>query len=218
MTEFTQTLRHYCRNPRCRSKLPAPVANTREAFCTKGCHSSFYRKRCLICEQAMERRTENQLICGKRRCRNALQARQSLGRYLLSSDGVSPLKNPIKPGIKSGLADDRAWRIVAGELTPTQLHCATVGAKETVEASNRANARHWREANAKAEQRCSIKRYDPPVNITGGYKFPGAPVIELVPAPLPKIGESNGISHIATNDSLDIPAFLRRNPPLRLAA
>ena len=28
MTEFTETaLRHMCRNPRCRSKLPAPVSN-----------------------------------------------------------------------------------------------------------------------------------------------------------------------------------------------
>ena len=81
MTDFVAETRHYCRNPRCRSKLPAPVANAREAFCTRGCHSGFYRTRCLVCEAKMERRTENQLICGKRRCRNALQARQSLGRY-----------------------------------------------------------------------------------------------------------------------------------------
>ena len=35
MTDFAQELRHRCRNPRCRSKLPAPVANAREAFCTR---------------------------------------------------------------------------------------------------------------------------------------------------------------------------------------
>jgi hypothetical protein len=73
MTEFAQTGRHHCRNPRCRMKLPASVYNEREAFCTKGCHSSFYRKRCLVCEAPMERKTERQLICGKRRCRKALQ-------------------------------------------------------------------------------------------------------------------------------------------------
>src|SRR5437764_800421 len=50
MTEFTQTLRHYCRNPRCRSKLPSPASDPRKAFCTRGCHSSFYLKRCLVCE------------------------------------------------------------------------------------------------------------------------------------------------------------------------
>jgi hypothetical protein len=72
MTDFIEALRHRCRNPRCQSKLPSPVSNPREAFCTKGCHSSFYRKRCLICEEPMERKTEHQLVCGKRRCRNAL--------------------------------------------------------------------------------------------------------------------------------------------------
>jgi hypothetical protein len=84
-------------------------------------------------------------------------------------------------GIKSSVANDRPWRIVAGQISHSALHCATVGAAEAVEAINRTNARHWREYNAKAEQRCSIKRHDPPVNIVGGYRFPDAPVIELSP-------------------------------------
>jgi hypothetical protein len=102
VTEFIETaLRHMCRNPRCRSKLSAPVSNPREAFCARGCHTSFYRRRCLVCEGLMERKSERQLICGKRRCRNALQARQSLGRYVPSDSVVSPLKTSIKSGIKS---------------------------------------------------------------------------------------------------------------------
>jgi hypothetical protein len=61
----------------------------------------------------MERKTERQLICGKRRCRNALQARQNLGRYHGRRSVVSPLKNPIKSGPKTRLADDRGieWAI-----------------------------------------------------------------------------------------------------------
>jgi hypothetical protein len=79
-------------------------------------------------------------------------------------------------GIKSGVASDRPWRIAAGpEPSPSALHCATVGAAEAIEAINRTNARHWREYNAKTEEKCLIKRHDPPVNIVGGYKFPGAP-------------------------------------------
>ena len=74
-------VRYYCRNPKCRSKLREPASNQREAFCARGCHTSFYRKRCLICERPMERKTEQQLICGKRLCRNALAARPYLGRY-----------------------------------------------------------------------------------------------------------------------------------------
>ena len=93
MTEFIQEVRYRCRNLRCRSKLPAPVANTREAFCARGCHSSFYRKRCLVCEGPMERKTERQLVCGKRTCRNALQARSDLGRYHPSDDMISTPKD-----------------------------------------------------------------------------------------------------------------------------
>jgi hypothetical protein len=128
VTEFiAPDLRHYCRNPRCRSKLKEPVANKRDAFCTKGCHSSFYRHRCLICESKMERNTERQLVCGKRRCRNGLQVGLGRGRHLHPSDTVSPLRNPIKSGIKTGGLADRPWRIVAGPVISANVyHCATV--------------------------------------------------------------------------------------------
>jgi hypothetical protein len=45
--------RQLCRNPRCRVKLKQPEANPRSAFCSRGCHASFYRRRCMACEQAM---------------------------------------------------------------------------------------------------------------------------------------------------------------------
>jgi hypothetical protein len=48
-------LRHYCRNPRCRMKLPAPVENTHRAFCTRGCYESFYRNRCRVCERNLRK-------------------------------------------------------------------------------------------------------------------------------------------------------------------
>jgi hypothetical protein len=53
MTEFDQALLPLLPQ----SALPitiaaAPVANEREAFCAKGCHSSFYRKRCVVCDAA----------------------------------------------------------------------------------------------------------------------------------------------------------------------
>ena len=53
-------LRHHCRSPHCRMKLPAPVENKHHAFCTPGCHSSFYRSRCLVCEEPMQRKDERQ--------------------------------------------------------------------------------------------------------------------------------------------------------------
>ena len=81
MTEFADTaMRKVWRNPRCGCKLPAPVSNPREAFRAKRCHSQFYRKRCLVCAEAMERKIENQLVCGKRKCRSALLRRRCVGR------------------------------------------------------------------------------------------------------------------------------------------
>jgi hypothetical protein len=74
-------LRHYCRNPRCRSKLSDPVENAREAFCCRGCYRQFYRSRCLMCEAAMERKTGNQRLCGRRKCKNAFRTSDWFGRY-----------------------------------------------------------------------------------------------------------------------------------------
>jgi hypothetical protein len=54
----TPKAKHYCRNPRCRMKLPAPVENGHHAFCCRRCHSSFYRSRCLVCEDQMKRKAK----------------------------------------------------------------------------------------------------------------------------------------------------------------
>ena len=101
MTEFAETaMRSICRNPKCRSKLPAQVSNPREAFCARGCHSGFYRRRCLVCEEPMERKTEQQPICGKCPCRNALDGGSiHFGRYCLRGR-FSPTEKPIKSGQK----------------------------------------------------------------------------------------------------------------------
>jgi len=116
MTDFQIALRHYCRNPRCRSKLPAPVSNTREAFCTRGCHSSFYLHRCLNCEQAMTRRRSDQRYCTRPACQKA-------SRYRGSQTPTIVQKKPIPCGLEQA----RLWRVVAGKpMTPSQLHCATV--------------------------------------------------------------------------------------------
>ena len=69
MTEFAETaMRKMCRNPRCGCKLPEPVSNSREAFCTKGCHSQFYRTHCLVCEAAIVQPNtrRERLICKKK--------------------------------------------------------------------------------------------------------------------------------------------------------
>jgi hypothetical protein len=173
---MTEALRHYCRNPRCRSKLSAPAGNVREAFCARGCHSSFYRKRCIACEQPMERKRESQQLCGRRKCKSqfaALKAGFLLGRYHPSSPALDASRSPIKPGTFSPLKHDRPWRQVAGPAADMRL--ATVRADHAVKHADKVNRRHWADASAAA----LIQRHHAPVNIVGGYKFPNAPQIEL---------------------------------------
>jgi hypothetical protein len=107
MTEFVAEVRHYCRNPRCRSKLPQSLANPREAFCARGCHSSFYRKRCLVCEGPMTRRREDQKVCRKSKCRSAFRAGFDAGRYLPSSSAKLGSKILDFIGSKQPLKPDR---------------------------------------------------------------------------------------------------------------
>jgi hypothetical protein len=196
-----------------------------------------YRKRCLVCE-ALERRTEHQLVCGKRKCRSALQAGQGFGRYHAPSSVVSTPRSEPKPGIKSGLAGDRGWRIIAGpELTPSQFHCATVpdgpnlgpdglptwegGSYRRIEAQNRAALEvHFDKLDAAAvalDFRAGCRRTDDLVD----YKMTADRWVTICRDCLAADRRASPPtpSHLIADD-LSIPQFLRRPlvQPLRLAA
>jgi len=218
MKETDDEVRQRCRNPRCRSKLPASVSNPREAFCTRGCHNSFYRHRCLICERPIEQpKRGKRLICKKAKCRSALRSNSFLGRYGTSFAAKSISNKADFIGVKEPLKPHRPWRFVAGpELSASAFHCAVVGGEEAVKAVNRTNLSHWRGANVKAEKKTLIKRHHPPVNVLGGYKHSGAPVVDLASSK-PAISEVRQGKPLFTDDQLDIPKFLRRTarPPER---
>jgi hypothetical protein len=169
-----ETMRHMCRNPRCRSRLAEPVENVRSAFCARGCHTQFYRSRCMACEQPMVRKSESQRICGRRKCRSdfrALTAHSMLGRYLTPSGANSALETPDFIGLKPPLGADRPCHQIAGPaLSEIELRLVTVGA-------GRALA-----DNAKANRRARTGKTlvgAVPVNIVGGYRFPGANIAVL---------------------------------------
>ena len=138
-------LRHRCRDPNCRAKLPMPVSISRNAFCCRGCYDAFYRHRCFVCEEVMERKSEAQRVCGKSKCRSALKARTVESRFKSNSPDISKARagggrsggvdasicqiesnSPDISRAESAIKPDRA-RVVAGpELSPSQLHCSTV--------------------------------------------------------------------------------------------
>jgi hypothetical protein len=216
MTEFAETkLRHYCRNPRCRSKLPTPLSNPREAFCVRGCYNSFYLHRCLACEGPIERKRENQRVCRKAKCRNALQARNGFGRYLPLSAPELASKTLDFIDAKVPLKPDRAWRVVAGpELSTSAFHCATIpdGPNGAWEGGGhrRIEARNWallKEHFRKLAAECQIQPHNPPVNVLGGYRFTNTPAADLSPLPASK---TTSVPHNPVPDDLSIPDLLRR--------
>ena len=147
-----ENLRHYCRNPQCRAKLPVPVSNDREAFCSRGCHGAFFRTRCRLCERPIEQPAGGgtRLICNRAKCKSAWRTGFDLGRYPTLKNVKSIQEVPVNKGPKVGVSNDRAsWRVVAAgaPITASQFHCATVGAASAVTAADSSNAAHWARAS-----------------------------------------------------------------------
>src|SRR5262249_24407199 len=112
---------------KCSCKLKAPTDNLRDAFCTRGCHSSFYLHRCLVCERKMPRNAEHQKVCHRSKCKRAWRLKTIQSRFLSWNSGSdsTPLETSIKPGLPEAVKDG-AWRIVAGAISPEAFHCTTV--------------------------------------------------------------------------------------------
>jgi hypothetical protein len=230
-------LRHYCRNPRCRSKLQEPVGNPRNAFCCRGCYANYFRIRCFVCEQPFTRSNEAQFLCSRRKCRAEWRRdpEQFLGnwggapsaprtpvkpgksggngaaRYPGSDFVIHPHKSAANTGIKTRPETGRAWRQIAGPpADPVSVRLATIGTDQIHRQEERQRALVERNSGA------IIQRHHQPVNVLGGYQFPGAPTVDLRLFPEVSLSNAFGISqwepcaHPASVP--DIPAFLRRTP------
>jgi hypothetical protein len=187
-------LRHRCRHLSCGLKLKhGPTDNRLDAFCCQGCFDSHYRSRCLVCERPFTRKTERRQVCDRSKCRHEFQRhreRFSSTRYPASVLGHNGSRSADKSGLKIGTFGGRPFRIVAGPtLNPASLRLASLPLDpELVARLDRAHATYV-ENRAKtkrsAARRALIKRHHPPVNILGGYRFAGAPVLDLSPIEAP---------------------------------
>jgi hypothetical protein len=117
MTDFVVELRHRCRNPKCRSKLPALIANERKAFCCRGCYDQFYRRRCVACEGDLPQGPANRKLCRKAKCRADYRKFSHLYKWPKMTRTAHPPQNGERPsksvdstGIKIDHADDRLRR------------------------------------------------------------------------------------------------------------
>jgi hypothetical protein len=101
---MTAPLRHMCRNPRCRMKLSEPTENERRAFCCKGCHAMFYRRRCVVCERDLPPGPPNRKLCRSAKCRNEYARFPHLFRFATGSTapGTGNRERDLRSAIKSG--------------------------------------------------------------------------------------------------------------------
>lgn len=224
MTDFTPTLRHRCRNPKCQMKLPAPVENQRDAFCIKSCYDTYYRRRCLICERPLVVKRGKPVLCKRAKCKAALRARSGLGKYAAPLTIPAAFK-PVQEVPVNRASKPASWRTIAGpEPTPNELHCATFpdgpncdwqdGRYQRAEAANRALLKeHFARLSAKAQ----IQRHHAPVNILGGHRSawraarPPYEILAITPdIDLSPIVSTRHVSTIKLDDDLSIPPFLRR--------
>jgi hypothetical protein len=204
-------LRHYCRH--CRTKLTTPEEFERQAFCTKGCYASFYRKRCLVCELAIERNAPNKLLCGRRKCKADYRAFPHLYVYRMGnhpSDAKLDSKTPDFIGSKEAVRADipPRWYQVAGpKLSGRSFELATLPLEPKF-------AAHIARQNRAGGAARAI-----PVNLLGGYRFPDAEPLEpelaryithiegrLVGEPLSVVEAPP----LVPDDPFEMPAFLRR--------
>ena len=152
---------------RCKTKLKEPAENKYSAFCSKGCYRYFYNKRCLVCEEPTEKP-----LCGKRACRvewSAVKRHGVAGKFAgkivvkSSETGESSLALKTAPaarvkiGVQDGVEVTPTPRLIAGLLTPKELRLATVGYAP----------------RKRTEVKLVIGPLDPPINVIGGYQFPG---------------------------------------------
>jgi hypothetical protein len=217
--------RHYCRFPKCRSKLPKPVTSARDAFCTVGCVRGFFRSRCRICERQFERQNEKEKTCGRRECRAAFRRdseRFSGPRWGDAPFVVRPSKKPIKPGVKIAPSEGpTVWQVIAGP-TPSKANLIVPLDPDLIARPARQPAHvQMAEIDRKARHRSArtavFKRRTLPANITGGYRFPGAPEVDLSPieapaptwAATPSRWEPVAVVTAGSAD-LSIPDFLKR--------
>ena len=192
--------RQRCRNPRCKTWLKKPVTNPRDAFCCASCEAGFFRTHCRACEKVLgeAKRNSRRELCGRRQCRNQFRSfrDQFSSVWYPSAIGASkPEESSTKSTPKTTIKSDRGFAIGPDYD------------REVVRDNFRVNAKFW---NAAA----LIGPNDAPVNLLGGYKFPGAPR----PEPTHRTTASRRFAVEALRDLksdhrqsvLSIPAFQRR--------
>ena len=218
-----QDVRHYCRYPRCRSKLHSPALSALDAFCTPGCVRGFFRTRCRVCERSFERKNEREKTCGRRECLKALKrdpVRFSGSRWGDAPVGNMPSRSTRKSGVKSAPQDgSTVWSVITGS-TPSKANLIVPLDPDLIARLARHPAHVlMAELDAKARRRATraatFKKRTSPLNVLGGFGFADAPAVDLSSiAPPAAVSQATHTSWTpvttAAGCDLSIPDFLKR--------
>jgi hypothetical protein len=168
------------------------MTNARNAFCSFACFESYYRKCCIVCERPFTRKAEQQRFC-RQRCKSEFHRHPErfLGKWVRVAGPVrTPLKSVDSTGVKTRTEDGRGYRLIAGPiLSETALQFAALPLD--AELARRLDRQHQehiesrKKAKRTAARKALIKCHHPPLNIIGGFAFPGTPTIDLSPIDAP---------------------------------
>ena len=165
-------IRHRCRNLRCGSLLKNPTDDRMAAFCCEPCERAHFATRCIVCEAAIAKASRRRTVCWRSKCRHALQRHPGKYRLRVGQNaaktvsaiptaglGHNAQENSAKSTQKTSAKSGRGYRIIAGP------------------AADPINFENW--PDLPKPRLVLIGRTTPPVNVIGGFKFPGAPKIDL---------------------------------------
>jgi hypothetical protein len=218
-TSIAEQVRHRCRNPRCGARLRPAISHPRDAFCCRACFERFYRFRCLICEQPINRKTKRRQVCHRPKCRHEFRRHRERffsTRYPASVLDHNGLRSADKTDPKIGTSAGRRFVQSAGsKLSATALRCASIPLDPELVARLNRGCDLWRcqvfesaTKNSKAQRalRLHFSRA-----ALGGYRFPGAPAVDLPPLPSVEWAVPSRWKPSPTAvDCPDIPEFLLR--------
>lgn len=186
ITPLPPQVRHRCRNVRCGGALKKPTDNPRDAFCCAICERAHYSTRCIVCEAAVTKKSKRRAVCWRSKCRHELQRHPEKYRLRLgqnaakTASGTPPAglghnakETLAKTTLKTGAKIGRALRHVAGP----EVHEANLWIPPDLPVSKADRA--FREYLKAADRQAIFQRDVPPANVIGGYRFPGAPKIDL---------------------------------------
>jgi hypothetical protein len=177
-------IRRRCRH--CGEDIGRQIRNDRDRFCCQKCADSFYRIRCRVCERPISLKNSRRQLCGRPKCASAF--RRDKGRFFGTRYPYAGLseKRGKTSTISRAKIDQNGGSRIAQIAGPTLSEAAFRFA--TIPPDPELVARHARDRAALVAERDRrlppplIGPFDPPANVVGGYRFPGAPKITITPA------------------------------------